>query len=148
MEKRPWNDVSAEARFWGGGRKPRNPRWRLGGSILGPQIVKKREKCHPQNHEKTTTKKTRTLMPKGCQNGAKIDAKTHQKSMQKQVARNMRKILKNHVFPLCKTMQKHRTVVKKQGFARSVCGAGKSSKNFKNDVTIHPNFDEKSMRKR
>ncbi len=84
-------------------------------------------------------------MPKGCQHGGKIDAKTYTKSMQKQVARNMRKIMKTQSFPLCKTMPKHRTVVKKQGFARSVCGAGKSSKNVKNDAKIHPNFDDKSM---
>ena len=57
----------------------------------------------------------------------------------------MRKIMNNHVFPMCKTVPKHRTVVKKQGFARSVCGAGKSSKNVKNDVKIQPNFDGKSM---
>ena len=85
---------------------------------------------------------------KRCQNWAQINAKTCQKSMQKQVAENMRKIMKNHVIPTCKTMQKHRTVVKKRGLARSVCGAGKSPKNIENYVKIRFKIDEQSMRKR
>ena len=83
-------------------------------------------------------------MPKGCQNGAKIYAKPHQKSMQKQVAHNMRKIMKSRVFPMCKTVYKHRTVVKKRGLARSVCGAGKSPTNIENDVKIRPKINVKS----
>ena len=57
-------------------------------------------------------------MQNGCQNGVKIDAKTHQNSVQKQVAIHMRKIMENRVFPMCKTMQKHRTVVKKTRFGK------------------------------
>ena len=41
------------------------------------------------------------LKPKGYQNGANIDAKTHQKAMPKQVAN---KIMKNHAFLVCKNM--------------------------------------------
>ena len=84
-------------------------------------------------------------MPKGCQNEANIDAKTHQKSMQKQVAKNIWKTMKNRVFPMCKTMPKHGTVVKKRGLTRSVCGAGKSQKNIENDVKIRPKIDGKSI---
>ena len=36
-------------------------------------------------------------MPKGFQNGAKIDANTHQKSMPKVVKKRIRKIIKNKV---------------------------------------------------
>ena len=36
-------------------------------------------------------------MPKGCQKGTEIDAKTHQKSMQKLVAKKGRKIIQKHV---------------------------------------------------
>ena len=38
-------------------------------------------------------------MPKGFQTGARIDAKTHQKSMAKLVTEKMMKIIKNFVFP-------------------------------------------------
>ena len=57
-------------------------------------------------------------MAKGCQHGARIDAKTHHKTMQKQVAVNIRKDMKNLVFMMCKTVRIHHTVVKKQGFTR------------------------------
>ena len=70
-------------------------------------------------------KRVPTWSPNRCKNASKINAKT---GSEKYEENN-----ENHVFPLCKTMPKHRTVVKKQGFARSGCGAGKSSKNVKND---------------
>ena len=38
------------------------------------------------------------MKPKGSQNGADIDAKTHQKSMPKQVSKKIRKSMKFHVF--------------------------------------------------
>ena len=38
------------------------------------------------------------MIAKGYQNGANIDANTCRESMQKQVADNMRKIMKNNVF--------------------------------------------------
>ena len=41
-------------------------------------------------------------MPKGSRNGGEINAETYQKSMQKPVAKEMRKIMKKHVFPMCK----------------------------------------------
>ena len=37
------------------------------------------------------------LTTKGFQNGAEIDAKTHQQSMPKQVSKKIMKIIKNHV---------------------------------------------------
>ena len=41
--------------------------------------------------------KTLNLMPKGSQNGAGIDAKTHHKSMPKRVTKEIMKIIKNNV---------------------------------------------------
>ena len=60
------------------------------------------------------------ITPKGCQHGAKIDAEIHQKPIQELVAEQIKKNIKNHVFLMCKIMQIHHTVVKKQGFARRV----------------------------
>jgi hypothetical protein len=37
-------------------------------------------------------------MPKGSQNGANIDAKTHQKAMPELVSKKIRKIMKIHVL--------------------------------------------------
>jgi hypothetical protein len=37
------------------------------------------------------------IITKGSQNGAEIDAKTHQKSMPELVSKKIRKIIKNHV---------------------------------------------------
>jgi hypothetical protein len=38
------------------------------------------------------------MKPKASQNGAEIDAETHQKSMAKQVSEKIKKIMKIHVF--------------------------------------------------
>ena len=57
MKKRPWNDVGAETRIWGGGRKPRALCPRLVGSLLGPKIAKKRENGIQKTMNKTITKK-------------------------------------------------------------------------------------------
>ena len=38
------------------------------------------------------------FIEKGSQNGAEIDAETHQKSMPKQVSKKIRKIMEIHVF--------------------------------------------------
>ena len=37
------------------------------------------------------------IIAKGSQNGAEIDAKTHQKSIQEKVSKNIREIITNHV---------------------------------------------------
>jgi len=58
----------------------------------------KPEKCHPKNHEKNGHRKARNFTPKGCQNDPEINVKTHKNYMQKQVAKNMRNIMNNHVF--------------------------------------------------
>ena len=47
------------------------------------------------------------LTPKGSQNGAEIDAKTHQQSMPKQVLKKIMKIIKNHVSLKGKIIQIH-----------------------------------------
>ena len=38
------------------------------------------------------------FIEKGSQNGAEIDAETHQKSMPKLVSKKIRNIMENHVF--------------------------------------------------
>jgi hypothetical protein len=49
-------------------------------------------------HSKIGREKTWKIKPKGFQNGAEIDAETHQKSMPKQVSKKITKITKIHVF--------------------------------------------------
>ena len=49
-------------------------------------------------HPNIDREKTLKIIPKGFQNGADIDAKTHQKSMPKLVSKKIRKIMKIHVF--------------------------------------------------
>jgi hypothetical protein len=51
------------------------------------------------NPPKIDRGKASKITSKGSQNGAKIDAKTHQKSMPKLVSKKIRKIMKFHVFP-------------------------------------------------
>ena len=48
--------------------------------------------------KKNGHRKARNFTPKGCQNDPEINVKTHKNSMQKQVAKNMRNIMNNHVF--------------------------------------------------
>ena len=47
------------------------------------------------------------MIPKGCQNGATIDAKTDQKSMPKLVMEKIFNVIENHVFPNGKIIQIH-----------------------------------------
>ena len=84
-------------------------------------------------------------MPKGCRNGGKINARTGQKSMQKQVAKHMWKITINRGILMYETMQIRYTVVKNQGLARWVRGLGKSSKNNETNAKMHPQTYENSM---
>ena len=51
--------------------------------------------------------KTLNVIPKGCQNGCKLDAKSHQQLMPKQVAKQIMEIIKNNVFLMCKNIQIH-----------------------------------------
>ena len=48
-------------------------------------------------HQKIESEKTLKIIAKGFQNGAEIDAKTHQKSMPELVSKKIREIIKNHV---------------------------------------------------
>ena len=82
-------------------------------------------------------------MPKGCRNGDKINARTDQKSMQKQVAKTMWNIMKNRGILMYETMQIRYTVVKNQGLARWVLG--KSSKNNETNAKMNPQTSENSM---
>jgi hypothetical protein len=56
---------------------------------------------------KNQSRKTMKRTPKGFRNGDKIDAETHDKSMQKPALNKMRKIINNHAFLNCKNMQIH-----------------------------------------
>jgi hypothetical protein len=65
------------------------------GSLFGPKTEKMRSEIHSKIDRGKTWKQT----PNYSQNGAKIDAKTHPKSMPKLVSKKIRKIRKIHVFP-------------------------------------------------
>ena len=54
------------------------------GAVFDQKSINKNSK----NHAKNNHPKTLNLIPKGSQNGAKIDAKTYQKSMPKPVTKN------------------------------------------------------------
>ena len=58
-------------------------------------------------YQKNAQPKTLNLMPKGSQNGAKIDAQTHRKSMPKLVMEKIRKNIKNHVSLNGKNIEIH-----------------------------------------
>ena len=53
------------------------------------------------------------IIAKGSQNGAEIDAKTHQKSMPELVSKKIREIIKNHVSLKSEIIENH---WKKKGF--------------------------------
>ena len=61
--------------------------------ILEPFPTKKSIK----NRCKKRCRKNMKIIAKGSQNGAEIDAKTHQKSMPELVSKKIREIIKNHV---------------------------------------------------
>ena len=148
MEKRHWNDAGAEARQMGGRPAAAGSTVETFGVHFRSGNPGKSQKTPSEKTWKNGHPKTWKCMLKRCQNGVEMYAKTHQKSMQKLVTGNIRKIMKNHVFPMCKTMQNHHTVIKKRGLARWVCGSGKSWKNMKIDVKIRFKIDEKLIRKR
>ena len=60
-------------------------------------------------------------MPKGCQKGNNIDAKTNPKSMPKYVSANIMKIRKDQVFLNGKIIQIHCKTNIFEGFAGCVC---------------------------
>jgi hypothetical protein len=55
-------------------------------------------KMPSENHPKIDREKTWKMTPRGSQNGAEIDAKTHPKSMPKLVSKKIMKIRELHVF--------------------------------------------------
>ena len=65
---------------------------------FGAILVQNPSKMPSKIHFKINREKTWKMKPKGCQNAAEIDVKTHQKSMPKQVSKKIRKIMKFHVF--------------------------------------------------
>ena len=53
------------------------------------------------------------IIAKGSQNGAEIDAKTHQKLIQEKVSKKIREIIKNHVSLKSEIIEIH---LKNSGF--------------------------------
>ena len=51
-------------------------------------------KIDPPNHQKTNHQKALNLLPEEWQNGAKLDANTHQNPMPKQASKHIMKIIK------------------------------------------------------
>ena len=64
-------------------------------------------------HQKIDSEKTLKIIAKGSQNGAEIDAKTHQKSMPELVSKKIREIIKNHVSLKSEIIENH---LKNNGF--------------------------------
>ena len=67
------------------------------------QTWKMQSTNYVQNEHPTTL----TLMPKGCQKGNKIDAKTLEKTLPEHVSENIMKIIGNHVFLNGKIIKVH-----------------------------------------
>ena len=86
---------------------------------------------------------------KGFQNafkmGAKLDAKTHQRSMQNQVARNIRKIMKSRVFRCVKPCKNTIRSSKNEVWQGECAGLENHQTNIKNNVKIRPKISGKSM---
>jgi hypothetical protein len=74
--------------------------WHEMGVILDQKLMK----MQSQKTLKNQSRKNMKITPKGFRNGDKIDAETHNKSMQKLVPTTMRKIINNHAFLNCKNM--------------------------------------------
>ena len=86
-------------------------------------------------------------MPKGFQNGANIDAKTHQKSMQTLVTKKIRKILKNYVSLNGKNIEIHCKSNWFYDLEGCMCERERNHKNIKNETKIHSQIDETSVQK-
>ena len=89
------------------GAPERVPRKRPEHHILAAILVQNPFKMQLKIHSKIKRGKAWKRIPKGFQNGAEIDAKTHLKAMPKLVSKKLRKIMKIHVFLKRKTMQIH-----------------------------------------
>ena len=68
------------------------------------------------------------LTPKGFQNGAEIEAKTHHKSMPNLLTKRIRKIIKNHVSLKGQIIQIH---CKNYGF-EGLTGCARERKRYQN----------------
>ena len=83
---------------------PLTPAASWGGLFFDQKIDKQiNSKIHPKNdHQKTWN-----VIPKGSQNGTKIDTQTQQKSMRKLVTKKIRKIILNHFSLNSKSIEIH-----------------------------------------
>ena len=106
------------------------------------KMIKNRFK---KSSKKRSQKKHWIWCQMGSQNGIKIDAKTHRKSMPKLVTKRIRKIIKNHVSLNGKSIEIHLKNKCFWCFRRLPVRTGKVSKNIKSDTKIHPKIDTKIM---
>ena len=84
-------------------------------------------------------------MPNGCQNGTKIDAKTHQNSMPKQASKKIRTIIKNNVSLKGKFIENH---WKNNGFVMFQKGACANGNGTPKTSKMRPTSIHKSMTNR
>ena len=104
------------------------------------------QKITSKIHQKTRTPKTLNLIPKGCQDGAQIDANIHQKSMPTLVKRRKHENHKNHVSLNENFIQNHCKNNCLKGLAGCACKRKRYPKNVFKQM-IH-NFYSKSMQNR
>ena len=99
--------------------------------ILIDSRDKKREHFSSENHIKTLN-----FMPKWCQNSAKTDAQTHQKSMPKLVKKKIIKVIKIHVFQ--NGVKSFKFILKNNGF-KGFAGCVRERKRYqqKTSTMIH-----------
>ena len=111
------NMFSGTCRYYEGKRykcdRKRYEKCPTGFNLLAPFWKPFPLKIPSKIHQKIDSEKTLKIIAKGSQNGAEIDAKTHQKSMLEMVSKKIREIIKNHVSLKSEIIEIHR---KKNGF--------------------------------
>ena len=140
--------MSAPKRDFGGANQAPGSAGETFGVHSVSQNLEKSRKIPPRKSWKNYHQQARNFTPKWCQNEAEIYAKTHQKSMQKQVANNIRKIMKIMFFRCVKPCQNIVLSSNNEVWQGACAGLENHQKTKKQNVKIHPKFDEKSMRKR
>ena len=115
----------------------------------GPILVPFPPKSWSKNRCKNRCRKNMKIIAKGSQNGAEIDAKTHQKSMPELVSKKIREIIKNHVSLKSEIIEIH---WKNNGFwwfrrlhVRTVKVSKKHQKWNQNPSEIQWKIDTKNM---
>ena len=95
-------------------------------------------------HQKTITPK-HGIRCQGCQNGIKIDAKSHHKSMRKLVTKKSGKSSKIMFFWMVRSLEVIVRTNVFDGLEGCMCERWRYQKNIKNETKVHPKIDEKSI---